>query len=149
MHELQTHVATQCMLCDHFCYDERNKAAVLNPAASPPADDWADTKRASTTEHLMQDVEATPRKGKANPELERVLDWRGALGLGLGSMLGTGVFVSLALAAGIAGPWALPALIAAAFVALANAFSSAQLAAAHPVSGGTYEYGYTFVHPWI
>jgi basic amino acid/polyamine antiporter, APA family len=80
--------------------------------------------------------------------LERVLGWRGALGLGLGSMLGTGVFVSLALATGIAGPWALPALTVAALVALTNALSSARLAAAHPVSGGTYEYGYAFVHPW-
>jgi APA family basic amino acid/polyamine antiporter len=32
-------------------------------------------------------------------------------------------------------------------VATCNAFSSAQLAAHHPVSGGTYEYGYELLHP--
>ena len=33
------------------------------------------------------------------------------------------------------------------FVAMCNAFSAAQLAANHPVSGGTYEYGYTYLGP--
>ncbi len=32
-------------------------------------------------------------------------------------------------------------------VACLNGLSSAQLAAAHPVSGGTYEYGYRWLHP--
>jgi APA family basic amino acid/polyamine antiporter len=32
-------------------------------------------------------------------------------------------------------------------VALCNALSSAQLAASHPVSGGTYEYGYAYLRP--
>ena len=66
----------------------------------------------------------------------------GAVLLGLGSMLGTGVFVGVALAAEIAGPAVVPATLAAAALALCNALSSAQLAAAHPVSGGTYEYGH-------
>jgi APA family basic amino acid/polyamine antiporter len=38
-------------------------------------------------------------------------------------------------------------VLAAALVATCNALSSAQLAAAHPRSGGTYEYGYEFLHP--
>ncbi len=71
----------------------------------------------------------------------------GATLLGLGSILGTGVFVSLGIAAGIAGPAVLIAIVLAGFVALCNALSSAQLAAAHPVAGGTYEYGYTFLNP--
>lgn len=69
--------------------------------------------------------------------------------LGLGSMVGTGVFVSIGLGAGVAGPAILPAILVAAAVALCNGMSSAQLAAAHPVSGGTYEYGYRFLRPWL
>ncbi len=71
----------------------------------------------------------------------------GAVLLGLGSILGTGVFVSIGLAAGVAGNAALLAIVLAAMVAGCNALSSAQLAAAHPVSGGTYEYGHRWLSP--
>ena len=67
--------------------------------------------------------------------------------LGLGSIIGTGVFVSLGIGAGIAGPMVLPAILLAGFVALCNGLSSAQLAANHPVSGGTYEYGHRWLNP--
>ena len=72
----------------------------------------------------------------------------GAVMLGLGAMIGTGVFVSLGLGAGLAGPAVIVALVLAAGVALCNGLSSAQLAAAHPVSGGTYEYGYRYLSSW-
>ena len=81
--------------------------------------------------------------------LKRSLGLADAVFLGLGSILGTGAFVALGLAAGLTGWWALPALGIAAFVAAMNALSSAQLAAAHPVSGGTYAYGYRYLHPWL
>ena len=74
--------------------------------------------------------------------LPRTVGVPGAVLLGLGSMLGTGVFVGVALAAEVAGPAVVPATLLAAALALCNALSSAQLAAAHPVSGGTYEYGH-------
>ena len=67
--------------------------------------------------------------------------------MGLGSMVGTGVFVSIGLAAGATGPSVLLAIALAALVATCNALSSAQLAASHPVSGGTYEYGYEYLTP--
>ncbi len=70
----------------------------------------------------------------------------GAVITGLGSILGTGVFVSLAIAAGWTSRWLWLAVVAAALLATFNGLSSAQLAAAHPVSGGTYEYGTVFVH---
>ena len=73
----------------------------------------------------------------------------GATLLGLGSILGTGIFVSVGLAAGIAGPWVVVAVVLAAGVATCNALSSAQLAAVHPVSGGTYEYGHRFLNPTL
>lgn len=79
--------------------------------------------------------------------LAREVGVRGALMLGLGSMVGTGVFVSLGVAAGVAGPAVVVSVAIAAAVAACNALSSAQLAAVHPVSGGTYEYGYRFLNP--
>jgi APA family basic amino acid/polyamine antiporter len=79
--------------------------------------------------------------------LKRELGLFHAIMMGLGSILGTGIFVSVGLAAGIAGPSVILAIFAAALVAACNALSSAQLAAAHPVSGGTYEYGYRFLKP--
>lgn len=84
---------------------------------------------------------------ESHPALQRNLGVVGATLMGLGSILGTGVFVSLALAAGIAGPSVILATALAAVVATCNALSSAQLAAAHPVSGGTYEYGYHYLSP--
>jgi APA family basic amino acid/polyamine antiporter len=39
------------------------------------------------------------------------------------------------------------AIAAAALVAVCNGLSSARLAASHPVSGGTYEYGYRYLSP--
>jgi len=71
----------------------------------------------------------------------------GAILMGLGSIMGAGVFVSLGLGEGIAGPSVLLALGLAAVVATCNGLSSAQLAANHPVSGGTYEYGHRWLTP--
>jgi APA family basic amino acid/polyamine antiporter len=79
--------------------------------------------------------------------LRREIGAFGAVMLGLGAMIGTGVFVSIGLGAGLAGPSVVLCLIIAAGIALCNGLSSAQLAAAHPVSGGTYEYGYRYLSP--
>jgi basic amino acid/polyamine antiporter, APA family len=73
--------------------------------------------------------------------LARRLGLGDAVVLGLGSMLGAGVFAVLAPAARVAGG-ALPvALVVAGLVAYGNATSSARLAARYPASGGTYVYG--------
>lgn len=79
--------------------------------------------------------------------LTRAVGFWGAVWMGLGSILGTGVFVSLGIAAGIVGSGIVLAVVLAALLATANGLSSAQLAAAHPVSGGTYEYAHELVHP--
>lgn len=80
-------------------------------------------------------------------ELKRAVGPWGAVWMGLGSILGTGVFVSLGIGAEIIGSGLLLAVFLAALIAIANGLSSAQLAAAHPVSGGTYEYGHRYVGP--
>ncbi|MFM2429069.1 MAG: hypothetical protein RLZZ511_282 [Cyanobacteriota bacterium] len=84
----------------------------------------------------------------ASPRLKPQLGTGATIVLGLGSILGTGVFVSLAIATAIAGTQIFLALSLAAGLALCNALSAAQLAAAHPVNGGTYAYGYRYLHPY-
>jgi APA family basic amino acid/polyamine antiporter len=86
-------------------------------------------------------------KKEDNSRLKRVIGLPSAVMLGLGSIIGTGVFVSLGIGVGIAGPMVLPAIAVAGLVALCNGMSSAQLAANHPVSGGTYEYGHRWLNP--
>ena len=81
------------------------------------------------------------------PSLKRDIGLFGATLMGLGSILGTGAFISVGIAAGITGPSVILATALAALVATCNALSSAQLAAAHPVSGGAYEYGYRLLTP--
>jgi len=81
--------------------------------------------------------------------LQRQVGLPGAVAIGLGSMVGTGIFVSVGIAAGISGPSVLLAIVIAALVATCNGLNSAQLAASHPVSGGTYEYGYRYLTPWL
>lgn len=73
--------------------------------------------------------------------LARRLGLADAVVIGLGSMLGAGVFAAIGPAAGAAGSALLIGLALAAVVAYCNATSSAQLAAIHPASGGTYVYG--------
>lgn len=82
-------------------------------------------------------------------QLQRLVGLPGAVTLGLGSILGTGVFVSLLFAVQVAGEWATVSVAVAATLAVCNGLSSAQLAASHPVSGGTYEYGYRFLNPTL
>ncbi|UED88018.1 APC family permease [Streptomyces profundus] len=73
--------------------------------------------------------------------LRRRLGVPDAVVIGLGSMIGAGIFVALGPAAGAAGSGLLLALALAAVVAYCNATSSARLAALYPRSGGTYVYG--------
>ncbi|MEO1002903.1 MAG: APC family permease [Cyanobacteria bacterium J06638_7] len=73
--------------------------------------------------------------------LARELTTTDAVVLGLGAMVGAGIFAVIGPAVAIAGSGALPALLLAAVVAYCNATSSAQLAALHPESGGAYVYG--------
>ncbi|MFB6852860.1 APC family permease [Streptomyces sp. NPDC056341] len=74
-------------------------------------------------------------------QLERRLGVSDAVLIGLGSMIGAGIFASLAPAARAAGSGLLIGLALAAAVAYCNATSSARLAALYPASGGTYVYG--------
>jgi APA family basic amino acid/polyamine antiporter len=81
--------------------------------------------------------------------LRRRLGVSDAVVIGAGSMIGAGVFAAWSPAAEAAGTGLLIGLTLAGLVAFCNATSSAQLAAVHPESGGTYVYGrYRLGHGW-
>lgn len=77
----------------------------------------------------------------SNSSLRRTLGVGDAVVIGLGSMVGAGIFAALGPAAAAAGSGLLLGLGVAALVAYCNAMSSARLAAVYPASGGTYVYG--------
>jgi len=91
----------------------------------------------SAKEEAMRTAAAAVSPG----ELQRRLGVPDAVVIGLGSMIGAGIFAALAPAAGAAGSGLLLGLAVAAVVAYCNATSSARLAARYPASGGTYVYG--------
>ena len=74
-------------------------------------------------------------------ELRRRLGTGDAVVMGLGSMIGAGIFAALAPAAAAAGSGMLIGLAVAALVAYFNATSTARCAARYPESGGAYVYG--------
>jgi APA family basic amino acid/polyamine antiporter len=80
--------------------------------------------------------------------LRREMGLGGAIVTGLGSILGTGAFVAIGVAAGMWGDAVLLAVPLAGAVAVFNGLSSAYLAGRFPVAGGTYEYGYQTLGPW-
>jgi len=80
--------------------------------------------------------------------LARRLNLPDAVAIGLGSMIGAGVFSVWGPATEAAGAGLFIALAVAAVVAFCNATSSAQLAAVHPVAGGTYAYARAEIGPW-
>ncbi len=80
--------------------------------------------------------------------LARRLGTADAVVIGLGSMIGAGVFAAFGPAARAAGTGLLVGLVVAAVIAYCNAVASAQLAAAYPTSGGTYIYGRERLGHW-
>lgn len=82
------------------------------------------------------------------PALPRTLGLTDAVMIGLGSMIGAGIFASFTAAAAAAGAGLLIGLAIAAVVAVCNATSSAQLAAQYPTSGGSYIYGRQQLSHW-
>lgn len=86
---------------------------------------------------------------KNKDELMRALMLKDAVAIGLGAIIGAGIFVVTGVAAGVSGPSFIVGLVIAGTIASFNGLSSAQLAAVYPQSGGTYEYGYQLLSPWF
>lgn len=91
-----------------------------------------------------------PKPQQPKPQqLKRELGWFSASVMGLASVIGAGIFVSIGIAAGISGSFVIGALVVTGLLAACNSLNLAQLAVSHPVSGGIYEYGYKYLTPWL
>jgi len=94
---------------------------------------------------MSPDERELPRDtgSKAVPpsRLARKLGTQDAVIVGLGSMIGAGVFAAIGPAARAAGNLVVVSLLIAGAIAYCNATSSAALAALYPESGGAYVYG--------
>ncbi len=73
-------------------------------------------------------------------ELHRSLGFWGATGIGIGAIIGTGIFVLIGVASGIAGPAVILSFIIAGFVALLSGLSAAELSSFIHEAGGSYIY---------
>jgi APA family basic amino acid/polyamine antiporter len=73
-------------------------------------------------------------------ELTRSLGFWGATGIGIGAIIGTGIFVLIGVASGIAGPAVILSFIIAGFVALLSGLSAAELSSFIHEAGGSYIY---------
>jgi basic amino acid/polyamine antiporter, APA family len=104
-----------------------------------------DKNDSAESKRTQEDKGQTGKKSQLRRDLQLI----SAVAIGLGAIIGAGIFVVTGVAAGVAGPSFLIGLILAGIVATFNALSSAQLAASYPQSGGTYEYGYRVLHPWL
>lgn len=78
--------------------------------------------------------------------LIRRLGLVGATVVGLGAMLGTGVFALWEPALALAGSFLLLSVLVAGGIAALNAWSTAALAMVHPESGGAYAYGRIYLN---
>ena len=68
--------------------------------------------------------------------------------LGLGSAIGTGLFLGSAIAVKLAGPAVILSFVAGASIALPMMWALAEMAAAHPTAGSFGLYAEMYLHPW-
>jgi len=73
-------------------------------------------------------------------ELRRTIGFWGAAGIGIGAIIGTGIFVLIGVASGIAGPAVILSFVIAGFIALLTGLSTAELSSFIHESGGSYIY---------
>jgi L-asparagine transporter-like permease len=68
--------------------------------------------------------------------------------IGLGSTIGTGLFLGSAIAVKLAGPAVVLSFLGAAGIALTMMWALAEMAAAHPAAGSIGLYAQIYLHPW-
>ncbi|RQH01888.1 APC family permease [Natrarchaeobius oligotrophus] len=105
------------------------------PAPGPSAEGTNVEGESPQIEPTIETEEATITD---DAELERTLGLSGGLAIGIGTMIGAGIFVFPGLAAGNAGPAASVSFAIGAVVALLVALPASELATAMPKSGGGY-----------
>ncbi len=80
--------------------------------------------------------------------LKRTLNLLDATSVGIGAIIGAGIFVVLGIAIGYAGPSIIFSIIIAGIVASFTAFSFAELGSAIPKEGGAYQFAFELISPF-
>jgi len=80
--------------------------------------------------------------------LKRTLNLLDATSVGIGAIIGAGIFVVLGIAIGYAGPAIIISIIVAGVVASFTAFSFAELGSAIPKEGGAYQFAFELISPF-
>jgi APA family basic amino acid/polyamine antiporter len=83
-----------------------------------------------------------------NNKLKREIGLIDATALGIGAIIGSGIFVVTGIVAGIAGPAMVFSIIIAGVIAVFSAMSVAELGAYLPEEGGTYAYAQKLISPF-
>ncbi|WP_342471160.1 amino acid permease [Ureibacillus sp. FSL K6-3587] len=81
--------------------------------------------------------------------LKRKLGWKEAAALGIGAMVGAGIFILSGVAIGKAGPAVLLSFIIAAILEILLGLCYAELASRYPRAGGAYEYVSQTMGPFV
>jgi APA family basic amino acid/polyamine antiporter len=82
-------------------------------------------------------------------DLRRTLNLFDAAAVGVGAIIGAGIFVVLGVAIGYAGPSIIVSMIIAGLAASFTAFSFAELGSAIPKEGGAYQYSFELLSPSV
>jgi basic amino acid/polyamine antiporter, APA family len=82
------------------------------------------------------------------PALKREIGLFGATALGIGAIIGSGIFIVTGIVAGVAGPAMIFSVIIAGVIAVFSAMSVAELGAYLPEEGGTYAYAQKLISPF-
>jgi APA family basic amino acid/polyamine antiporter len=80
-------------------------------------------------------------------KLKRTLSLLDAVSIGLGAIIGAGIYVVVGIASGAAGPGVMLSVILAGIIALFTALSFAALSSTITKEGGAYEYVYELISP--
>lgn len=85
---------------------------------------------------------------RTRPVMKREIGLFDATALGIGAIIGSGIFVVTGIVAGIAGPAMVFSIIIAGIIAVFSAMSIAELVAYLPEEGGTYTYAQKLISPF-
>jgi len=87
--------------------------------------------------------------GRREGRLRRHLGFLDTVAVALGAIIGAGIFVVLGVVVQLAGAAVPIGILLAAAIGILDGLSSAELGVAFPRVGGTYEFGYDLVRPWV
>jgi APA family basic amino acid/polyamine antiporter len=92
----------------------------------------------------MTDASDIPKSG----HLKREIGLFGATALGIGAIIGSGIFIVTGIVAGIAGPAMVISVVIAGIISLFSALSVAELSVFLPEEGGTYAFAQKLISPF-